>query len=87
MNEKDAAGKENKKSITRTDIFARGSIIALLITVPSLVSFFVAWDLSGKLLQSAVIGLVVHFIAMGFSMKISKKLFSYNTRGQDSNRS
>lgn len=81
MDKKD--GAEKKKSITRTDLFTKGSVIAAFITLPSLASFFVAWNLSGEVLQSAVIGLVVHFVTMGFAMKLSKKLFSPKVKGQD----
>jgi hypothetical protein len=56
------------------DIAVKGSIIAIIVTVPSLVSFVVAWTVLDDLVQAAIIGAIVHFIAMGFSLKISKKL-------------
>jgi len=33
----------------------------------------VIWMILDDLIQAAIIGAVVHFIAMGFSLKISKK--------------
>ena len=59
--------------LTMRDIVLKGSIIAVIVTVPSIVSFMVVWMILDDLIQAAIIGAVVHFIAMGFSLKISKK--------------
>jgi hypothetical protein len=56
------------------DIFLKGSIIAVIVTIPSIASFMIAWVILDNLLLAALIGAVIHFIAMGFSLKISKKL-------------
>jgi len=55
------------------DIVLKGSIIAVIVTIPSIVSFMVIWMILDDLIQAAIIDAVVHFIAMGFSLKISKK--------------
>jgi len=60
--------------LTMKDIVLKGSIIAVIVTVPSIVSFMVFWVILDNLIQAAIIGAVIHFIAMGFSLKISKKL-------------
>ncbi len=60
--------------LTMRDIVLKGSIIAVIVTVPSIVSFMVFWMILDNLMQAAIIGAVIHFIAMGFSLKISKKL-------------
>ncbi|MBI2111326.1 MAG: hypothetical protein HYT44_02915, partial [Nitrosarchaeum sp.] len=59
--------------LTMRDIILKGTIIALIVTIPSIVSFMVIWMILDNLIQAAIIGAVVHFIAMGFSLKISKK--------------
>ena len=59
--------------LTISDIVLKGSIIAVVVTVPSIVSFVIAWMILNDLIQAAIIGAIVHFIAMGFSLKISKK--------------
>lgn len=59
--------------LTMRDIILKGSIIAVIVTIPSIVSFMIAWMILDDLIQAAIIGAVVHFIAMGFSLKISKK--------------
>ena len=58
-----------------TGIFAKGSVIAAIITIPSLTAFFVSWTITGDKIISLIVGVVVHFIGMGFSLKLSKKLF------------
>ena len=63
------------KSSPTKEMFLKGSIIGAIITIPSLVAFFVAWSITGEKITSLIIGVVVHFIGMGFSLKISKKLF------------
>jgi hypothetical protein len=60
--------------LTMKDIVLKGSIIAVIVTIPSITSFVVAWIILDNLMQAAIIGAVIHFIAMGFSFKISKKL-------------
>lgn len=66
--------KPNK--LTIKEIILKGSVIATLVVIPSISAFFLSWFLLDDLLQSAIIGGVVHFIAMGFSLKISKKFLT-----------
>ena len=66
---------DNKSGkLTMKDIVLKGSIIAIIVTIPSITTFVIAWLVLDDLIQAAIIGAVVHFIAMGFSIKISKKL-------------
>ncbi|QUC64934.1 hypothetical protein NsoK4_01230 [Nitrosopumilus sp. K4] len=60
--------------LTMKEIILKGSIIAIIVTVPSIVAFLASWNILNDLIQAAIIGAVVHFIAMGFSLKISKKI-------------
>ena len=71
--------KNNNSKFSSKDIFLKGSIIALIVTIPSLTAFGISWKLLDDLIQAAIIGGVVHFISMIFSFKISKKLFVKNT--------
>lgn len=50
-------------------------MIAAVITAPSLAAFFAGWLILGDLIQAAIIGAVVHFVAMAFALKIIKKFF------------
>ncbi|MGY5143150.1 MAG: hypothetical protein ACW9XH_01585 [Candidatus Nitrosopumilus sp. bin_32a] len=66
--------KESKLSITQ--IALRGTIIAVIITVPSIIAFVITWKISDNLIYAAILGAIIHFIAMGFSLKISKKILA-----------
>ena len=67
---------DDKKPVklTKKEIFLKGSIIALITTVPSLIVFVLVWFLLDDVMIGAISGAIVHFVAMGFSLKISKKL-------------
>jgi len=66
---------DNKTSkLTMKEIILKGSIIAVIVTVPSITAFAISWFVLDNLMHAAIIGGVIHFIAMGFSLKISKKL-------------
>ncbi|MDX1441064.1 MAG: hypothetical protein R3237_01225 [Nitrosopumilaceae archaeon] len=71
---------EKPDKLTLKEIILKGSFIAILVVIPSLSVFFASWFVLDDLLQAAIIGGVVHFIAMGFSLKISKN-FLTKTRG------
>jgi hypothetical protein len=66
--------KESKLSIP--EIALRGTIIAVIVTVPSILSFIITWKILDNLLYAAILGAIIHFIAMGFSLKISKKILA-----------
>ena len=51
----------------------RGTIIAVIITIPSLIVFALIWIIFDDLILGAIISAVIHFVAMGFSLKIAKK--------------
>jgi hypothetical protein len=59
-------------------IFLKSSVIGAIITVPSLTAFFLSWIILGDKITAIIVGAVVHFIGMGFALKISKKLFKIN---------
>ena len=48
--------------------------MATIVTVPSIIAFLISWTILENLIIAAIIGGVIHFIAMGFSLKISKKI-------------
>ena len=64
---------DEKQKLTKREIMIRGTIIAIIITVPSLIAFLLIWVIFDDLILGAIISAVIHFIAMGFSLKISKK--------------
>jgi hypothetical protein len=64
--------KQSKLSLR--DIVLRGTVIATIITIPSIIAFIITWIILDDLIYAAILGAIVHFIAMGFSLKIAKKL-------------
>ncbi len=68
-------GKQADK-LTIKEIILKGTIIASFVIIPSLSTFFLFWWILDDLLQATIIGGIVHFIAMGFSLKISRKFFT-----------
>jgi len=65
---------EKKSKLSISQIALRGTIIAAIITIPSITTFVIAWIILDNLIYAAILGAIVHFIAMGFSLKISKKI-------------
>jgi hypothetical protein len=65
---------DKKSKLSIFEIVLRGTIIATIISVPSLTSFVLIWMIFDDLILGITVGIVIHFIAMGFSLKISKKL-------------
>jgi len=48
--------------------------MGIIVTVPSIIVFLISWIILDNLITAAIVGGIVHFIAMGFSLKISKKI-------------
>ncbi|MEK0321336.1 MAG: hypothetical protein QQN58_01725 [Nitrosopumilus sp.] len=67
---------DNEKStkLTIREIVLKGTIIAIIITIPSLVAFVLTWVFLDDVILGAFSGMVVNLIALVFSWKISKKL-------------
>ena len=60
---------------TTKDIVAKGSLIAIIISVPTLVVFFGIWTITDDLIFGGVGGLITNFIALGIAFKIVSKKF------------
>ncbi|MCG3779670.1 MAG: hypothetical protein JW390_20254 [Nitrosopumilus sp.] len=63
-----------KSKLKFSEIAFKGTIIAAILTVPSIIAFLITWVILDNLIIAAILGGIVHFIAMGFSLKISKKI-------------
>ena len=68
------------KKLTMTAIAAKGSLIAIIISVPTLVVFFAIWTISDDLIYGAVSGLITNFITLGISFKIVSKKFNKKSK-------
>ena len=58
------------------DLITKGSLIALIITIPTLIVFFGVWSMTDDLIYGAVGGLITNFITLGISFKIVNKKFT-----------
>jgi hypothetical protein len=68
------SNNEKSTKLTIPEIILKGTIIAIIITVPSLVAFVLTWVFLDDLILGGFSGVVVHLISLVFSWKISKKL-------------
>jgi len=64
---------EISTKLTMREIVLRGSIIAIIITIPSIIAFVLTWIFLDDLIYGVILGAMVYFIAMIVSLKISKK--------------
>jgi hypothetical protein len=59
--------------LTMREIVLRGSIIAIITTIPSIIAFVLTWVFLDDLIYGVILGAMVYFIAMIVSLKISKR--------------
>jgi small-conductance mechanosensitive channel len=76
MIESDTPGAPRK--ISRINLFATSTLLALIISVPAIViTLIMYYVIKTNLILTVIASSVVLFIAMGFSIKISKRLVRY----------
>ena len=68
--------ENSTKKVTTMDLITKGSLIALIITIPTLIVFFGVWTVTDDLIYGAVGGLITNFISLGISFKIVNKKFT-----------
>jgi hypothetical protein len=64
---------DKSTKLTMREIALRGTIIATIITIPSIIAFVLTWILLDDLIYAFSVGTMVYFFAMIISLKISKK--------------
>jgi len=64
---------DKSTKLTMREIALRGTIIATIITIPSIIAFVLTWILLDDLIYAFILGAMVYFFAMIISLKISKK--------------
>ena len=66
---------DKPKKITATRVFAAGTVLALVISIPAIaVTLVMHYFIKTNLLVTMVASVITLFIAMGFGYKLSKKL-------------
>jgi ABC-type bacteriocin/lantibiotic exporter with double-glycine peptidase domain len=69
---------DTPRKISRINLFATSTILALIISVPAIViTLIMHYAIKTNLILTVIAGSVALFIAMGFSIKISKRLVRY----------
>jgi hypothetical protein len=63
-----------KSKLKISEIVLKGTIMATIVTFPSIIVFLIIWIILDNLITAIIVGGIIHFIAMGFSIKISKKI-------------
>ena len=63
-----------KSKLKISEIIFKGTIMGAIVTIPSIIVFLITWTVLDNLITAIIVGAIVHFIAMGFSLKISKKI-------------
>ena len=63
-----------KSKLKISEIILKGTIMGAIVTIPSILTFLITWIVLDNLITAIIVGAIVHFIAMGFSLKISKKI-------------
>jgi hypothetical protein len=70
----DTTKDSGSKKISKKNIYTAGTILALIISIPAIVVFLIVWKTGGNMFTALIVSIVVYFISMGFSFKISKKM-------------
>ena len=65
-----------KSKLKISEIILKGTIMGAIVTIHSIIVFLITWIVLDNLITAIIVGGIVHFIAMGFSLKISKKILS-----------
>ena len=63
-----------KSKLKISEIILKGTMMGAIVTIPSIIAFLITWIVLDNLITAIIVGGIVHFIAMGFSLKISKKI-------------
>ena len=63
-----------KSKLKISEIMLKGTIMGAIVTIPSIIVFLITWIVLDNLITAIIVGAIVHFIAMGFSLKISKTI-------------
>ncbi len=73
--------------ISRLEVYAKGSLVALVIGLPAVSSFLITWKITNDLLISIAVSIVIYFISMGFAFKVAKRLAKDNSNDSKDNNS
>ena len=61
-------------NIKTSEMIYRGSIICVIVTIPSLAAFMLTWHFSMDLITAGVVGAGVHIVSLIFGFKVANKI-------------
>ncbi len=59
--------------LTMREIVLKGSVVAIIVTIPSITAFLLVWFLFNNPIYGIILGTMVYFAAMTVALKISKR--------------
>lgn len=69
------SNSENDGKVSMLKIFLNGTLLAIIIAVPAIISTVLFhYVISTNLIVTITAGIITLFVAMGFAYKVSKKL-------------
>jgi uncharacterized protein YqhQ len=71
----DSNSEKKEDKISMMKIFLNGTLLAVIIAVPAIISTFIFhYVIMTNLIITITAGIITLFVAMGFAYKVSKKL-------------
>lgn len=71
----DSNSEKNDDKISMLKIFLNGTLLAVIIAVPAIISTVIFhYVIKANLIITITAGIITLFVAMGFAYKVSKKL-------------
>ena len=71
----DSNSEKNDDKISMMKIFLNGTLLAVIIAVPAIISTVIFhYVIKANLIITITAGIITLFVAMGFAYKVSKKL-------------
>jgi len=71
----DSNSEKNDDNISMLKIFLNGTLLAVIIAVPAIISTVIFhYVIKTNLIITVTAGIITLFVAMGFAYKVSKKL-------------
>ncbi|HYY86922.1 MAG TPA: hypothetical protein VE594_07440 [Nitrososphaeraceae archaeon] len=71
----DSNSEKNEDKISMLKIFLNGTLLAVIIAVPAIISTVIFhYVIKANLIITITAGIITLFVAMGFAYKVSKKL-------------
>jgi uncharacterized membrane protein len=65
---------DGTRRITKKSLYAAGLILTVITTIPAVAAYFIVKEITDSKFTGLMVSVIVFFISMGFSVKVSKKI-------------